>query len=195
VGKGWRRRSCAEKKSLHAAERDTERVRAWRGALLEAIPGQDVTRFHFVDEAGVHLPYPRRYGRAVGGGRLRQAVPWHGGPNVPVVGALSVKGLEAVMTLEGPLHQDRFAAYLDQVLGPTWRPGDGVVLANLRGPKVAGMRERIEACGTRVLFLPPIRPISVPSKRAGARSTPGCARPRPAPGKPWTKPLARPATG
>ena len=59
------------------------------------------------------------------------------------------------MPLDGPLNQDRFAAYLDQVLGPTLRPGDVVVLDNLRGQKGAGMRERIEACGARVLFLPP----------------------------------------
>lgn len=129
-----------------------------RGAFLEAIEGEDVTRFKFVDEAGVNLTYTRRYGRAVGGGRVRQGVPWHGGPNVTVVGALSVNGLEAVMTLDGPLNQDSFAAYLDQVLGPTLRPGDVVVLDNLGVHKVAGMRERIEACGARVLFLPPYSP-------------------------------------
>jgi transposase len=129
-----------------------------RGAFLEAVQGEDFTRFKFVDEAGVNLTYTRRYGRAVGGRRVRQGVPLHGGPNVTVVGALSVKGLEAVMTLDGALNQDSFAAYLDQVLGPGLRPGDVVVLDNLRVHKVAGMRERIEACGARVLFLPPYSP-------------------------------------
>ena len=111
-----------------------------------------------MDEAGVNRTYTRRYGRAVGGRSGRQGVPLHGGPNVTVVGALSVQGLEAVMTLDGALNQDSFAAYLDQVLGPTLRPGDVVVLDNLRVHKVAGMRERIEACGARVLFLPPYSP-------------------------------------
>lgn len=129
-----------------------------RGAFLEAIQGEDFTRFKFVDEAGVNLTYTRRYGRAMGGRRVRQSVPLHGGPNVTVVGALSVHGLQAVLTLDGALNQDSFAVYLDQVLGPTWRPGDVVVLDNLRVHKVAGMRERIEACGARVLFLPPYSP-------------------------------------
>ena len=132
-----------------------------RGAFLEAIQGEDVARFKFVDEAGVNLTYTRRCGRAVGGRRVRQGVPLHGGPDVTVVtvvGALSVQGLEAVMTLDGALNQDRFAAYLDQVLGPTLRPGDVVVFDNLRVHKVAGMRERIAACGARVLFLPPYLP-------------------------------------
>lgn len=143
---------------MYAAERDTDRVKALRGAFLEALPGEDVTRFKFVDEAGVNLTYTRRYGRAVGGRRVRQGVPLHGGPNVTVVGALSVHGLEAVMMLDGALNQDGFATYLDQVLGPALRPGDVVVLDNLRVHKVAGMRERIEAWGARVLFLPPYSP-------------------------------------
>ena len=137
-------------------------MNALRGAFLEALQGEDFTRFKFVDEAGVNLTYARRYGRAVGGQRVRQGVPLHGGPNVTVVGALSVHGLEAVMTLDGALNQDSFAAYLDQVLGPTLRPGDVVVLDNLRVHKVAGMRERIEACGARVLFLPPYSPDFTP---------------------------------
>ena len=75
-----------------------------------------------------------------------------------VVAALTVKGLEAVMTVEGALNQDVFAAYLDQVLGPTLVRGDVVVLDNLPVHKVADMRERIEARGARVVFLPPYSP-------------------------------------
>ncbi len=133
-------------------------MKALRGAFVEAVQGEDFTRFKFVDEAGVNRTYTRRCGRAAGGGRVRQGVPLHSGPNVTVVGALSVHGLEAVMTLEGALNRDSFAAYLDQVLGPTLVPGDVVVLDNLRVHKVAGMRERIEARGARVLFLPPYSP-------------------------------------
>ena len=129
-----------------------------RRDFLEAIQDEDFTRFKLVDEAGVNLAYARRCGRAAGGRRVRQGVPLHGGPNVTVVGALSVQGLEAVMTSDGALNQDSFAAYLDQVLGPTLRPGDVVALDNLRVHKAAGMRERIEACGARVLFLPPYSP-------------------------------------
>ena len=106
----------------------------------------------------MNLTYTRRYGRAVGGQRIRQGVPLHGGPNVTVVGALLVHGLQAVMTLDGALNQDSFAAYLDQVPGPTLQPGDVVVLDKQRVHKMAGMRERIEACGARVLFLPMYSP-------------------------------------
>jgi hypothetical protein len=50
---------CGEKKSIQAAERDTERIKTLRGAFLEAIQGEDFTRFKFVDEAGVNLTYTR----------------------------------------------------------------------------------------------------------------------------------------
>lgn len=59
----------ARKKSVHAAERDTQRVNGLRRAFLEALPDQDVTRFKFVDEMSVNLTYTRRSGRAPGGQR------------------------------------------------------------------------------------------------------------------------------
>ena len=62
------------------------------------------------------------------------------------------------MTVSGAVNGDVFAAYLDQVLGPTLRPGDVVVLDNLPAHKVAGLAERVEARGARLLYLPPYSP-------------------------------------
>ena len=72
---------------MHAAERDTKRVRALRREFVEAIQHEDVTRFKFVDETSVNLTYTRRYGRAPGGQRVDAAVPLHNGPNVTIVAA------------------------------------------------------------------------------------------------------------
>jgi len=68
---------AAQKKSRHAAERDTGRVKGLRQAFIEALQQEEVTRFKFVDETSVNLTYTRRYGRARGGQRLDQAVPLH----------------------------------------------------------------------------------------------------------------------
>lgn len=149
---------AAKKKSVHAAERDTERVRALRAAFLEAVQSEDFTCFKFVDETSTNLTYCRRYARAEGGQRAHQATPLHGGPNVTLVAALTPTGLQAAMTLSGAVNGDVFAAYLDQVLGPTLRPGDVVVLDNLPAHKVAGLAERVEARGARLLYLPPYSP-------------------------------------
>lgn len=77
---GWSR-----KKSIHAAERDTERVVALRGLFLEAIQEEGFTRFVFIDETSTNLTCYRRYGRAPAGQRLDQAVPLHNGPNVTLL--------------------------------------------------------------------------------------------------------------
>ena len=50
------------------------------------------------------------------------------------------------------------AAYLEQVLGPTLVPGDGVVPDNLPAHQVAGRAELIEARGARPSYLPPHSP-------------------------------------
>jgi len=49
------------KKSLHATERDSERVRTLRQQHVEAIAARaDVGRFHFLDETGLRLDYTWR---------------------------------------------------------------------------------------------------------------------------------------
>ena len=46
-----------------------------------------------------------------------------------------------------------FLAYVEQVLVPTLKPGDVVVLDNLSAHKVPGIREAIEAAGAKLLYL------------------------------------------
>ncbi len=133
-------------------------MKALRAAFLEAVQNEDFTCFKFVDETSTNLTYCRRYARAAGGQRAHQATPLHGGPNVTLVAALTPNGLQAAMTVSGAVNGEVFAAYLDQVLGPTLVPGDVVVLDNLPAHKVAGLVELVEARGARLLYLPPYSP-------------------------------------
>ncbi len=51
-------RGCTAKKSLHATERDTERVRELRRQHVEAVAARpDRHRFYFLDETGLRLDY------------------------------------------------------------------------------------------------------------------------------------------
>ena len=122
------------------------------------MPGQEVTRFPFVEETSTNLTYCRRYGRAPGGQRVNQAVPLHSGPNVTLIAALPPRGLGAAMSGSGAVHGAVFAASLDQVLGPTLRPGDVVVLDNLPAHQVDGLAALVEQRGARLLYLPPYSP-------------------------------------
>jgi len=129
-----------------------------RRLFVEAMREEDVARLVFVDETSTNLTYGRRHGRAPAGRRLDQAVPLHGGPNVTLIAALTPDGLGALMSVDGAVNGDVFAAYLDQVLGPTLRPGDVVVLDNLSVHKVDGLDEIVQKYGARLRYLPPYSP-------------------------------------
>ena len=131
---------------------------ALRRLFVEALQEEDVARFVFVDETSTNLTYCRRPGRAPAGQRLDQAVPLHGGPNVTLIAALTPDGLGALMSVDGAVNGDVFAVYLSQVLGPTLRPGDVVVLDHLAVHKVDGLHEIVQKYGARLRYLPPYSP-------------------------------------
>lgn len=147
-----------QKKSVHATERDSERVVALRQAFLESLAAQDVTRFIFVDETSTNLTYCRRYGRAPDGQRVHQAVPLHNGPNITLIAALRPDGFGSLLSVNGAVSGDVFATYLGQVLGPSLQPGDVVVSDNLAAHKVEGLADILAAYGARFLYLPPYSP-------------------------------------
>lgn len=84
--------------------------------------------------------------------------PQNYGPNVTMIGALSLQGLDAVMTVEGATDGAVFRGYVEPVLGPPLVASDVVILDNLRAHKVAGIREAIEGRGAQVQYLPPYSP-------------------------------------
>ena len=123
----------------------------------------------FIDETAATTKMARLYGRAPRGERLRAGVP-HGHWNTTTfVGALRLSGMTAPMLLEGPMTQAWFLAYVLQVLVPTLRPGDIVVLDNLAAHKGAAVRQAIEAAGATLLFLPPYSPEFNPIENAFAK--------------------------
>jgi len=70
------------------------------------------------------------------------------------------------MTIESPTDGEVFLAYAEQVLCPKLKPGDVVIMDNLSAHKVRGVRERIEACGAALLYLPPYSPDLNPIEKA-----------------------------
>jgi transposase len=111
----------------------------------------------------------RRFGRAPRGARAIGAVPQNYGANLTMIAAPSLHGIEAVMTIEGATDAEVFQAYTEQVLGPTLRPGDIVVMDNLSAHKLAPIREVIEGCGAQLLYLPPYSPDLAPIEQAWSK--------------------------
>jgi transposase len=148
----------SQKKSLHATERDTPRIQLARADYRHLSAGLEVGRLKFVDEAGVNLAMTRLYGRAPRGARVVGSVPQNYGPNVTILGALGIHGLQAVMTVDGATDAEVFRTYVKRVLGPTLRPGDIVVMDNLRAHKAVGVQQALARRGVRLLYLPPYSP-------------------------------------
>jgi transposase len=77
--------------------------------------------------------------------------------------------LERTLRVRRRINGARFLGYVEQALAPTLRPGDVVVLDNLRAHKVKGVREAIEAAGAELLYLPPYSPDLNPIELAFAK--------------------------
>jgi transposase len=123
----------------------------------------------FLDESGVTTEMTRRYGRAPQGERVREATPaghWH---TLTLLGAITVDGLLATMTIESPTDSDVFLTYLAQVLCPRLRPGQVVILDNLSAHKHAAVRQLIEQAGATLLYLPPYSPDFNPIEQCWAK--------------------------
>jgi transposase len=158
-----------EKKSVHAAERDTEANRQRRAAYLERIGQIAPERLIYLDESGVSTQKTRRYGRVLGSARLREAVPAGNWKTLTVLGALSTEGIVAAMTVEAATDREVFLTYLDEVLCPKLKPGDVVVMDNLSTHLVEGVRQRIEAEQAELIYLPPYSPDLNPIEKAWSK--------------------------
>ena len=78
--------------------------------------------------------------------------------------SVRLDGTTVPFVFEGALNGDTFRVYITQMLVPTLRLGDIVVMDNLSNHKVRGIVEAIEAVGTSVMFLPPYSPDLNPAE-------------------------------
>lgn len=75
-----------------------------------------------------------------------------------MIAALRLDAVTAPAVFDGPIDKASFRAYVEQVLAPTLRPGDVVVLDNLAVHKQPEVRATILAVGAQLRFLPPDSP-------------------------------------
>jgi transposase len=116
------------------------------------------SRLRFLDEAGATTILTRLYARALGGSRTTEAVPRNYGQSTSMIATLGVDGVEAPMLIEGSIDTLVFNAYCEQVLQPTLKTGDIIVLDNLGAHRASRIEEITASCGAQVLWLPPYSP-------------------------------------
>lgn len=149
-----RPRLDAKKKSLKATERDEAARAAWR----ERARGVEPRRFVWVDETGSHRGLTPRFSRAPRGRRAYGTAPRNGGTNRTLVASLTLAGPGPGLLFDGAVDGDRFVGYVRHVLAPTLRPGQIVVVDNLRAHHDKRAVAAIEARGAEVWFLPSYSP-------------------------------------
>ena len=123
----------------------------------------------FVDESGSNKALCPRYGYAPKGERSHGTAPRNRGRNTSILAAMGAGGLVGTMTVEGATNPEVFLTCLDQVLCPALRAGQVVIMDNLSVHKNDAVRERIEACGCQLVFLPAYSPDFHPIEHAFAK--------------------------
>ena len=73
----------------------------------------------FLDESGVTTQMTRLRGRAPRGERIAEATPQGHWKVLTTLGTMSLRGIEAVMTIESPTDSEVFLTYLDQGCVPS----------------------------------------------------------------------------
>ncbi len=139
--------------------------RDWTTSQTVRDARQDV----FLDECGVATDLLRRYGRSPRGARLRDHTPCGHWETHTVIAALRLDQLGAAAVFDGPIDSPSFLAYVEQVLVPTLRPGDVVVLDNLAVHKQPEVAAALAAAGAQIRFLPPYSPDFNPIEQAFAK--------------------------
>lgn len=115
-------------------------------------------RVFCIDQTGVTIAMTPLYGRAPREERCKEAVPRNRGTITTIIGALTVNGLIATMTIEGGTSGDVFVAYLEQILLSHLQEGDIVVIDNLGAHKDKRVKALLASVGAVAYYLPPYSP-------------------------------------
>jgi len=100
----------------------------------------------------------RTHGRAPRGERLVAKAPHGRWRTLTFLAALRCDCIAAPCVIDGPINGESFLAYVEQVLVPTLKPGDIVIIDNLGSHKGKAVRRAIRAAGAKLFFLPPYSP-------------------------------------
>lgn len=129
----------------------------------------DPKRLVFIDETWAKTNMTRRHGRCLRGARLVAKVPHGRWRTLTFLAALRGDRIDAPCVIDGPINGESFLAYVEQVLVPTLKPADVVIMDNLGSHKRQAIRRAIRAAGAKLFFLPPYSPDLNPIEQVFAK--------------------------
>ena len=129
----------------------------------------DPRRLVFIDETWAKTNMTRTHGRCPRGQRLVAKVPHGHWRTLTFLAALRADRIDAPCVFDGPINARSFIAYVEQVLVPTLRPGDIVIMDNLGSHRGPAVRKALRQAGAKLLFLPPYSPDLNPIEQVFAK--------------------------
>jgi len=129
----------------------------------------DPARLVVIDETWAKTNMTRLRGWAPRGHKLLAKVPHGHWRTLTFLAALRHDRIDAPFVLDGPINGQSFLAYVEQVLVPTLKPGDIVIMDNLGSHKGKAVRRAIHGAGAKLCFLPPYSPDLNPIEQAFAK--------------------------
>ncbi len=129
----------------------------------------DPRRLVFIDETWAKTNMIRTRGWCTRGKPLIASAPYGHWRTMTFIAALRHDRIDAPFVLDGPVNGEWFTAYVRELLVPTLKPGDVVVMDNLGSHKGKAVRQAIRDAGARLFFLPPYSPDLNPIEQVFAK--------------------------
>jgi transposase len=146
------------KKTLHPKEQLRDDVQQKRSEWMKQQKNMNVNNLVFIDESGVNCGMTRLYGRSKKGERVNDYVPDVRFERTSIISSIRLDGTQAPFMYKGTLNGELFKGYINEVLSPTLKSGDVVIMDNLSSHKVSGVLDSIYEKNATVMFLPPYSP-------------------------------------
>src|ERR1700684_4192595 len=162
-------KASRSKKSLHASEQDRPDVKRRRERWKTHQHKLDPARLVFIDETWAKTNMTRLRGRCPKGRRLLAKAPFGRWRTLTFLAALRSDRIDAPCVVDGPINGTSFLAYVEQILVPTLKRGDIVIMDNLGSHKGKAVRRAIRAVGAKLFFLPPYSPDLNPIEQVFAK--------------------------
>ena len=135
-------------------------VKAQRKKWIENINNYDKEKLVFLDESGVNTDMARIYGRSKKGTRSVDKTPLNTPANTTILSSVRLNGETCYTTYSGGTTGKKFVDYLENMLIPTLKEGDIIVMDNMRSHHVKEVEEVISRSEKHLtlLYLPPYSP-------------------------------------
>ncbi len=159
----------AQKKTVIAAEQDRPDVARRRAQWFLYQDHIDPSRLVFIDETWTKTNMAALRGWAPVGQRIKAKVPHGHWKTMTFLAALRHDRVDAPWLIDGPINGERFLLYVEQVLAPTLKRGDIVVMDNLGSHKGKAVRHAIRQAGAKLFFLPKYSPDLNPIEQLFAK--------------------------